>query len=121
MGESPGRQATPMHVRDDDRAIVFSFQHALWIVALGGLIVATVTCTHAPDDQQLVGDPIAPETRASVAAGEAEVTEALSSFILETDREICRRAEGRRAARQVSQAISEAYIELTRAVEKAEQ
>ncbi len=103
----------------EDRPLALEARLLVWLVAAGGLLVWTTTCAHSRDEQELVGNPISGETREAVDAGEAEVTEALSSFILETDNQVCRSDEGRRAAQDVRQAMSEAYLELTRAIEKS--
>lgn len=84
------------------------------------IALVTVTCAHSPDDGELVGDPVTEETRDRIDRQKHEVTDALASFIQDTDREVCQSDQDRRMAQKVRQAMSEAYLELTRAVEKSE-
>lgn len=85
------------------------------------IVMVTVTCAHSPDDGELVGDPVTEETRDRIDRQKHEVTDALASFIQDTDREVCQSDRDRRMAQRVRQAMSEAYLELTRAVEQSEQ
>ena len=90
------------------------FRGFLQVILLAGL-VGLGSCTHAPD-QQLVGDPISAKTQRHTATAKAVLVETVSDFTLDYDRAVCRRAEAQGEAEQMRQAVSEAYLELTRAV-----
>ena len=77
------------------------------------------SCAHSRQDQKLVGDPLSPETRRQITSGRDQMIGAMASFIEEVDRDVCRSETGRVATRHHQQAMSEAYLEVRRAIEKS--
>jgi len=84
---------------------------------LAGLI-GLGSCAHTPD-QELVGEPISAKTQRHTATAKEVLVAEVRDFTLDYDRAVCRRARHQGEAERIRQAVSEAYIELTRAVEES--
>lgn len=90
------------------------------LAAVAALAVVWAACAHSPDGQKLVGDPVSEQTREQIHLGRDKMIGAMASFIQDLDRQVCRGREGRMATRKRQQALSEAYLEVMRAIEQSE-
>jgi hypothetical protein len=93
------------------------FRGLLQALLLAGLI-GLGSCAHTPD-QELVGDPISAKTQRHTATAKEVLVVTVRDFTLDYDRAVCRRDRAQQQDERMRQAVSEAYIELTRAVEES--
>ena len=79
----------------------------------------TAACAHSKKGQTLVGEPIPADVREDIEDGRDRMVAALASFTIEIDTAVCESDEKIAETQRIQQAISEAYLELTRAIEKS--
>jgi len=87
---------------------------------LAAVALVAVACAHSRHGPEMVGDPVAEQTREQIHLGRDKMIGAMASFIRDIDRQVCRGQRGRRATRKRQQALSEAYLEVMRAIDRSE-